>query len=282
MSVDLIGVINFYSHTKDGSRPLMDATPTLGYPTANYVQIPTPVKIYDLRGKENHFNLDQNGFEVHKYVGNIHNVFDDHSEEQQSYYEDTRNALKNRLGASRVVPFWHVIRFRGPPRPADQCDQTHKNPVYYPHVDSDPPAAKAKVIQILGEEEGQKLMKNRFQIINIWKPLGQNPIVNNPLTICDYQSIDVNNDIHSSEVIASENTISLYMISQKMENTQKWYYLSNMKSNEMLMIKIFDSDPNVAQFGAHTAFINEDVPSADTEQCSVEIRCLVFYDKSSS
>jgi hypothetical protein len=61
-----------------------------------------------------------------------------------------------------------------------------------------------------------------------------------------------------------------------MENTQKWYYLSNMKSNEMFMIKIFDSDPNVAQFGAHTAFINENVSSTDIEQCSVQIRCLVF------
>jgi hypothetical protein len=85
-----------------------------------------------------------------------------------------------------VVPFWHVIRFRGLPRPADQCDQTHKDSVYYPHVDNDIPAAKAKVLQIVGEEEGEKLMKNRFQIVNIWKPLGINPIANNPLAICDY------------------------------------------------------------------------------------------------
>jgi hypothetical protein len=122
-------------------------------------------------------------------------------------------------------------------------------------------------------------MKNRFQIINIWKPLGSHPIVNNPLSICDYQSIDAKNDVHSSEVIASENTISLYIISRNMNNAQKWYYPSNMKSNEMFMIKIFDSDPNVAQFGAHTALINENAPLAVTEQCSVEIRCLVFYDE---
>lgn len=201
MGVDLNGVINFYSHTKDGSHPCMDATPTLGYPTSNYIQIPSTVPIYDLRGKENDFNLDKNGLEVREYVGNIHTVFDDNSEEQQLYYEDARNALKTHLGASYVVPFWHVIRFRGPPRPADQCDQTHKNPVYYPHVDSDTPAARAKVLQILGEKEGEARMKNRFQIVNIWKPLGINPIINNPLAICDYQSIDTKNDVHSSKVI---------------------------------------------------------------------------------
>ncbi len=46
----------------------------------------------------------------------------------------------------------------------------------------------------------------------------------------------------------------------------------------MFVFKIFDTNPNVAQFGAHTAFINENAPSSDTEQCSVEMRCLVFYD----
>jgi hypothetical protein len=52
----------------------MDTTPKLGYPKTNYVQIPTQLTIYDLRGRENHFHLDKNGFEVHKYQGNIQNV----------------------------------------------------------------------------------------------------------------------------------------------------------------------------------------------------------------
>jgi hypothetical protein len=196
---------------------------------------------------------------------------------KKNYYEDIQNLLKTRLRASHVIVFWHVIRFRGQPRPADQCDQTHKNPVFLSTCCWD--AAAAKVIQILGEEEGQKLMNNRFQIIHVWKPLGPNPIFNNPLTISDYQSIDAKNDVHSSEVIASENTISLYIVSRKMEDTKKWYYLSNMRSNEMFVFKIFDSNPDVAQFGIHTAFTNTNVPSTDIEQCSIELRCLGFYDQ---
>jgi hypothetical protein len=279
MSVDTSGVINFYSHTKDGSFPWMDVTPKLGWTESNYIRIPTQVPIYDLRGKENHFHLDINGFEVHKYLGNIHNVFDNNSEEQQTYYEDITNVLKNHLGASRVIIFNHIIRFRAPSRPADQCDSNHKNPVLYPHVDDTPLSAKLKLIEILGEEEAQKLMKNRFQSINVWKPFGPNPIVNTPLAFCDYQSIDVKNDIHSSEVIGSKNSVSLYIVSRSKEDTQKWYYLSNMRSNEMFVFKIFDSNTNVAQFAVHTAFINENVPSTNTEQCSIELRCLVFYDE---
>jgi hypothetical protein len=84
----------------------------------NYIQIPTQPPIYDLRGKENHFHLDINGFEVYKYQGNIHNIFDHHTEEQQSYYEDITNVLKNHLGASRVIIFG-CIRVKSPGRFGD-------------------------------------------------------------------------------------------------------------------------------------------------------------------
>ncbi len=47
----------------------------------------------------------------------------------------------------------------------------------------------------------------------------------------------------------------------------------------MFVFKIFDNNTNVAQFAAHTAFIDENAPSMNTEQCSIELRCLVFYDE---
>ncbi len=54
------------------------------------------------------------------------------------------------------IVFNHSIRFCGPQRPADQCDHSHKTPVFYPHVDNDPSGAKFKAKEILGEEEAQK------------------------------------------------------------------------------------------------------------------------------
>jgi hypothetical protein len=279
MDTDIIGEINFYSHTTDGSLPWLDANPKLGWTGSNYVRTPARVTIRDLRDKQNTVDLDKNGFELLKYNGNIHDPFDDNSETQRCYYEDIVNALEKRLGASRVVVFNHIIRFRGPPRAADQCDPTHKNPVFYPHVDNDPSAARLKVKEILGEKEGDKMMQNRFQIINVWRPLGPNPIMNTPLAMCDYRSLDLNNDIHLSEVRGSESTVSVYIISRNIKDAQRWCYLSKMQSDDMFVFKIFDSNPDVAQFGAHTAFINEYAPTIDVEQCSIEMRCLVFYDQ---
>ncbi|CAF1208337.1 unnamed protein product [Rotaria sp. Silwood1] len=278
MDGDITGALNFFSHTIDGSPPWMDGNPKLGWLSSNFAQTPVRITIHDLRGKENIIDLDTNGFEILKYDGDIHDEFNDNSETQQHYYEEITSVLKKRLGASRVIIYNHITRYRGPPRPVDQCDLYHRNPVFYPHVDYDPPAAHFKVKQMLGEEVATRVMQKRCQIINVWRPLGPNPIMNTPLTICDYRSLDLDNDLHVSEIRNSLVTIALYIISHNSQDAQKWYYLSNMRSNEMFVFKIFDSKPDVAQFGAHTAFINESVLSTNIQQCSIEVRCLVLYD----
>ena len=279
MAGDIIREINFFSHTTDGSLPYIDVTPKLGCVTTNFARKRARVTIHDLRGKENSVDLDRDGFEVLKYDGHMYDEFDDNSETQRSYYEEIAARLKKRLGASRVIIFNHIFRFRGSPLNADQCDHTHKNPAGEAHVDSDPPSVRWKVEQMLGKEEAKKVMQNRFQLINIWRPLGPNPIINMPLTICDYRSLDLVNDIHVSEHRGTQNSLSGYQVSHNAEDAQKWFYLSRMRSDEMFVFKIFDSNPDVAQFAAHTAFVNEDMPLTNAEQKSIEMRCLVFYDQ---
>ena len=187
------------------------------------------------------------------YDGTVYDPFNDHSEEQKRLYEEIANIVKSRFGASRVILFNHIIRARGASRPADQCDHTHKNPIFNPHVDFDPDGAAAKLKEVIGEEEAIKVLKSRFQIVNVWKPLGLNPITNIPLTICDYQTVDLKNDIHLSEIRGSTSGYAITHINGQ----QNWYYLCNMKWNEMFVFKMFDSHSHLAQFGAHTAFIDE-------------------------
>jgi hypothetical protein len=95
MNLDITREINYFSHTIDGSFPMMDSTPKLGSAVTNYVGIPTRVVIHGLREKENSVDLDNNGFELLKYDGDIHDPFEDNSEEQHLYYEDISTILKN-------------------------------------------------------------------------------------------------------------------------------------------------------------------------------------------
>lgn len=277
MAGDVIGQINFFSHTTDGSPSWVDVSPKLGFRT-NSVQASARVTIHDLRGQENIVDLDTNGFEILKYDGNIHGEFPDDSETQRSHYDEIAALLQTRLGASSVIIFNHIFRARGPLRATDECDDTHKNPVLDPHVDTTPLSARWKVEELLGEEKGGKMMQNRFQVINVWRPIGPNTIINIPLSICDYRSLDPDNDIHVTELRGTCNYRSSYRISRNARDAQKWYYLSEMRSDEMFVFKVFDSNPNVARFGAHTGFINKHVSATDLQQKSIEIRCLVFYD----
>ncbi|CAF3508865.1 unnamed protein product [Rotaria sp. Silwood1] len=242
-------------------------------------QVPIPVIIHDLRGKEKIVDLDTNGLEVLQYGITLQEEFQDDSEEQRAYYEEVSNFLKKHLNASRVIVYHHVFRVRGPPRTADQCDQTHRNPAFDPHVDSDSSGIRKKVKEILGEEEADNVMQNRYQAINVWRPFGPNAIIDKPLAICDYRSIDVEKDVHLIELRGSINTSTAYTITRSTQDTHVWYYLSQMRSNEMFIFKIFDSKSDVAQFAFHTAFINENVLPSNVEQKSIELRCFVFYDQ---
>jgi hypothetical protein len=129
---------------------------------------------------------------------------------------------------------------------------------------------------IFGEDEAKQVMQNRFQLINIWRPLGLNPITYKPLTICDYSSLDLQNDVHPLEVHGSPNTSSAYTVSCKTPDSQRWYYLSEMRSDEMFLMKMFDTKLDVAQFGFHVAFTNDSMYRHRLSRKKV-LRCVALF-----
>ena len=131
----------------------------------------------------------------------------------------------------------------------------------------------------LGEEEGEKAKRTRMQVINIWRPLGPNPITDEPLAICDYRSIDIERDVHQFTYHGLDKLYTAYTMSQNDQDAHLWYYMSRMRSDEMFIFKIFDSKPGVAQFAFHSAFKNGNGPTPKKEQRSLELRCLILYDE---
>ena len=66
-------------------------------------------------------------------------------------------------------------------------------------------------------------MKHRYAAFNIQRPLGSNPIVDKPLAIGDYRSIDSEKDIHPLEVRGSTNTSTARTISLNAQDARAWY-----------------------------------------------------------
>jgi chloramphenicol O-acetyltransferase len=75
------------------------------------------ITIRSLRGKEQEFDLDRNGFQIFKDEGNafsLHSAlkyeqYSDFATVKTKYREAVRQFLKERLGAEEVLPFTHEV-----------------------------------------------------------------------------------------------------------------------------------------------------------------------------
>lgn len=56
---------------------------------------------------------------------------------------------------------------------------------------------RVTVHDLRGKDEGEKAMQNRVQVINVRRPTGSNPVTKKPLMICDYRSVNPDEDVHS-------------------------------------------------------------------------------------
>ena len=91
-------------------------------------------------------------------------------------------------------------------------------------------------------------MQKRFQIVNVWRLLGPRSVVSTPLSICDYRSLNLDEDIHASEVRGTAATISLYMISDNTQDAQRWHHLDQIRSDEIVILKISNNNLAVLSF----------------------------------
>ena len=278
MGGDTVGNINYFSHSTDGCPAWLISFALPATVRSNFERSPVPITIRDLRGKEDSVNLDTNAFEVAKYNGSVQEVFEDGSEAQKTYYKEISDIFKKRLGASRVLIYHHSFRSRGPSAPDEELNDNNRNPVFFPHVDRDRDSVYSVIEKQLGHEEAEKVKKNRIQMINVWRPLGPQPITNKPLAICDFVSIDVDKDVKPMTTRLVDSNVTAFTLARNANDAHVWYYLSQMRSDEMFLFKQFDSKPDVAGLAFHTAFEIDNESTPSEEQRSLEIRCLVFYD----
>ena len=61
----------------------------------------------------------------------------------------------------------------------------------------------------------------------------------------------------------------------------RWFYFPNMKRNEALVFKVYDSEKDGrARFTAHSSFDDPSSPAGAPKRESIEARLLVFFPPS--
>ncbi|TFK23402.1 hypothetical protein FA15DRAFT_670515 [Coprinopsis marcescibilis] len=268
-------VLTYFVAPDNGVRAYqyINADPITGDRPRNFKRVEHPAEIENLRGKENSVTLDTAGFQFFHHPAK-HTSFENDEEVEREYYPESIELIKQLTGASRVVLFDHTIR-RNRPGQLDDSPQ-RRQPVAQTHVDQTPASAVARVHRHLPASDAPELLKKRFQIINLWRPISH-AAWDWPLALCDYRSVDPK-DALPVTLVYPDREGETYGITYNPNH--KWKYLRAMTPEEIVLIKCFDSiqDGSVAKFTPHTGFEDPSTPEGSPLRESIELRALVFYD----
>ncbi len=222
----------------------------------------------DYGGEEN--GLPDIGFKLIQHRSAVNNFLD--GDEISGTYEDEIEAiLKSLTGARRVHIFDHTVRASDPEvREQKQI----REPATLVHNDYTPKSGYVCLDENLGDD-AEDLAQGRFQIINLWRPL-VDPVLNFPLVLCDARTVG-RADLVATERRSSTHVGEILLATFSLQH--RWYYFSNMTSEEILVFKTFDSaDAGRTPGSIHTSIDIADAPSDAPPRESIETRAFVFYD----
>jgi len=261
----------------DGTRPYLKtiADPKTGKHDRNYDREERTVLIENLRRKSVEIpTLDTAGFQLFHRPAR-HTTFISDEEIEKEYYSESVELLKELTGATRVVLFDHTIRRRRPG--VKTSGPSGWSPVPYVHGDHTTKSAVARVHKHLPAADVPALLQKRFQIINLWRPIGH-PALDWPLGLCDYRSVDPEKDTFPITLLSPDGEREFLGV--KYNENQKWSYFYGVEPENFILLKCFDSvqDGSVATFIPHAAFKDPATPEATPPRESIELRALVFYE----
>lgn len=123
-------------------------------------------------------------------------------------------------------------RLRRPGELDDSPDR--RQPVAQAHVDQTTASSIARVHRHLPPAEAPALLRRRFQIINLWRPIG-NPALDWPLALCDYRSVDAKQDTFPVALVYPDREGETMGV--RHNPNHHWKYLREMTPDDIVLIK---------------------------------------------
>jgi hypothetical protein len=245
--------------------------PPPGIPRSNASHEPHKVAIKSLRPIQTQVSLDREGFAVLPHTSATRDFFDA-DEVKTHYYPEIETLLKAATGASQVRVFDATTRRHVAGSDGDPASMPNQ-PVRRVHVDHTPISAPDRVRHFFGAE-ATRLLQHRYQIINVWRPTN-GPVLDAPLAVADARSVGPA-DLIATDIIYPDRTGEIYSVVYN--PAHRWFYLPQMRNDEVLLIKCFDSAlDGTARFTPHSSFIDPTTPPNAPLRESIEIRALLFH-----
>ncbi|KAL2213157.1 hypothetical protein CC79DRAFT_1345707 [Sarocladium strictum] len=229
--------------------------------------------VHDIAGDEDKYTLDGQGFQFCRHVSLQEETFTDEEQIRTTYYQECAELIKSVTGARMVHIFNHKVR-RGPTQwhHLGFSNLANRGPVTRTHVDQSYAGAELRLRhEFPAREEAEALLKRRYQIINVWRPI--QPILKDPIAVADSTSVP-DEDLVAADMTEDGFAGEQWVVRYNVEH--RWYYKHGMERGDVLLIKCFDSVEDVARRSLHSAFEDPAYKDCESRQ-SIEVRCLVCY-----
>lgn len=263
--------LNYLAAT--GEKPVTYAyPPPPGVPWSTAEAEEHATDIHDLRPAASHLLLDGVGFEFLSHRSAVRNFWDE-EEIRRVYYPESIEFLKRVTGANEARIFDHTLRRRVVGE-ADRSPGVPRQPANRVHVDQTAASGAARLRHEY-PDEADALLRRRVAIVNLWRPI-KSPVLDAPLAVCDALSVEPR-DLIASDLVFRDRRGETYNLVYN--PGQRWFYAPQMRADEVLLLKCFDSreDGAVARFAPHAAFIDPTAPRDAPPRESIELRAFVIF-----
>ena len=260
------------NYTADKGRPLIVYTyePPEGEKSELPVIDQREMVIEDVRGNNNAYSLDENGFTYLKHDTMVTDFWDQ-DQILGIYYEEVRQLLIEKFNAANAHVFDHNLRSKE----IAKQNSVARTPVKSVHNDYTEISGPQRVRDLLPSQEAEERLKGRYIFVNVWRPVNFS-VEESPLAVCDAASMD-REDFLPITLRYEDRDGQVYQVRHNPEH--RWYYLSKMEPRDVLLLKCFDSDEAAkVKYTAHTAFRDPSSPKNARARQSIEVRTIVFFD----
>lgn len=264
----------------DGPVEVRVYPPASGLATVRPPSVQHVVSIRDARPIADRLRLDEHGFELHSRRTAFADFYDE-AAVRERYYPEVQDTLQAITGALAVVVFDHNVRSAARAARGEHGVRTPVDQVHNDYTEQSGPKRKREILEAAGRSD---LADRHVAFVNLWRPI-VGPVLDNPLTVCDARSVSPEDLVATEIHHFGENDLTVPRHSGQIQSVrynpaQRWFYVSEMRPDEFLLLKCYDSHVDGrARFMPHTGFRNPACPSEFVPRESIEARTLVVFSE---
>ncbi len=249
--------------------------------------------IRDGRSVRDQFDLDTHGFILAEHESAITDFFDS-EQVNTDYAQEVTEVVKQLTGADRIALRGWMVRTSGDlsKRQRKVVGYKHQGGIQPPasdaHVDYMPDRAELMAESIYKESFPGEKPYSRFIASSLWRVFSPPP-QDWPLALCDGSTVSADEGTPNALVIVDEIPDRETMLGELADEEtaitaavfrynpdHRWWYFSNMRRDEVLLLKFHDSDDSKVMRVPHTAFYDPDVTDANSRE-SIEFRTFAYF-----